>query len=79
MANDTNLLSRSIRVHPTFLLGVGVLLVAIGALFGQTVFATIAAAVGLSVLAASVIWIVTAIIVILLGVSRSFEVMDDAE
>jgi len=79
MANSRSLLSKSVHVHPVFLLGVGVLLVALGAVFAETVFAAISAVTGVSVLVSAAVWAIVSVITMLLGVARSFEVVDDAQ
>lgn len=79
MANGDHLLSRSLHVHPVFLLGVAVFLVAFGAILGQTLFAGVSAVLGFSVLTGAVVWIVLASVTMVLGVLRSFEVDPDVE
>lgn len=79
MASERSLLSKSVHVHPVFLLGVGVLLIATGAILGQTLFAAISSITGVSVLVSAALWAIIALMTMLLGVARSFEVVDDAE
>ena len=72
-------LQKSIRIHPIFLLGVLTLSLSVGSILSQTLFTVIAATIGLSVMTSSLLWVLVAIIMIILGVMRSFEVGDDAE
>jgi len=73
MANGDELLRRGVKVHPVFLIGVGVGLIALGSILGVTLFASFASLVGVSVLVLSLEWIVVAFITIIIGLWRSFD------
>jgi len=72
-------LTESLRVHPVFLIGLYILSMALGAFFGQTLFASLVTIIGLSMIPASIIWMFIALIIMTLGISASFEVSGDAE
>ena len=78
MAGD-GLLTDAIHIHPVLILGVGILLVAMGAIFAETLFAAIAGITGVSVLVGASIWTILALITIVLGFFRSVEVSNDAQ
>lgn len=79
MPNGKKLLSRGVKVHPVFIIGIVVGLVSLGSLLGVTVFSAIAGSVGVSVTILSLEWLVVSFITIFIGIWRSFEVVADVE
>lgn len=68
---DEEALSDVIELHPIFLIGAFLLCIATGSMLSQTLFVTISAYVGVSLLLASVIWLVLASMITVIGLSRS--------
>jgi hypothetical protein len=64
-------ISRTIQIHPTFLLGVTVFLMALGAFFAETLFVVIAGMTGVSVLVGSLVWLVIGVVTMLAGIVAS--------
>jgi len=76
---EINSLTKSIRVHPVFLIGLHIQLIAAGALFAETLFIPIVAVMSIGMIPAAVLWLVIGGIIMLLGISASFKVGEDAE
>lgn len=68
---DEEALSDVIELHPILLIGAFLLCIATGSMLSQTLFAAISAYVGVSLLLASVIWLVLASMITVIGLSRS--------
>jgi|APHM01.1.fsa_nt_gi hypothetical protein len=60
---------RTLEIHPLYVVGVAISLIATGAVLGQTLFAAIAATTGVGVLVGGVLWFVLGIITMLMGIA----------
>lgn len=66
------LIENSIRVHPIFILGVALLLIATGSILGQTIFTFLALETGVDVIFWSLVWVLISLTTIFIGIARSF-------
>lgn len=59
---------KAVRIHPVFLGGVAVFLIAFGAFLGETLFITISTVLSIGVLTGALVWMTLGLITVLLGV-----------